>query len=1120
MARLLPGLHARQQQRHDRRRPSRARSSRLPIIDSLKQSHVHYLINAYRALGHLQAHLDPLSEAPPPSPKLRLAQFALEETDLDTSFDVGTYLGGGQMKLRDIIASLQQTYCGHIGVEYAHIQDQDCRRWLQERMESTRLQPAFSSAQKVRILRRVHKAELFEKFLHTKYVGQKRFSLEGGETIIAALDAVIDHCPEAGVEEIVMGMAHRGRLNVLCSVMRKSFDQLFEQFSENYIPDSVAGDGDVKYHLGYESVLTTTSQKKVEVRLAANPSHLEIVNPVVEGKARARQRIRGDTEERRSVLPLLIHGDAALAGQGVVAETLNFSQLPGYRTGGTLHLVINNQIGFTTDPQDARSTRYCTDVAKMIEAPIFHVNGDDPEAVCLVARLALDFRVQWKRDVFVDMYCFRRHGHNETDEPSFTQPLLYRKIAAHPLVSAIYTERLVGEGSITAGEGDAIRAEYSAALEDNLGKAKAREASKAAKRAKPDDAYKGSTAVFQPGYHHTPVATGVARRRDRPDRRRASRPCPATFKVNPKIKRILDARAQAHRKGGTVDWGFGEALAFGSLLVEGVPVRLSGQDCERGTFSHRHAVLSDTETGEKYTPLKNLDDKQARFCVYNSLLSEVAVLGFDYGYSLDYPEMLCLWEAQFGDFANGAQVVIDQFIVSGESKWQRTCGIVLLLPHGYEGQGPEHSSARLERFLQSCAEDNIQVANVTTPAQYFHLLRRQVKRDFRKPLVVMAPKSLLRHPAAVSKIAEFTGGAFEEILDDPRRRNPRTPRPASSFARARSTSTSPTIARTARSRTPPSSASSSSIPCTPSGWRKSPSATPRPGSSGARRSPRTWAPGPGSPRSSATIFGRKPALRRPRRLGLARRRVAGAPPPRARRTAQGRVFTLFTPSNPSLPMPMSLLEVKIPPMGESISSGILAKWHVKDGDVVKKDQPLFELETDKITSEGTAESGGTISLKVEAGAEVKIGEVVATIDTAGAGPAPGAPQRPAGPEAGRTRRPKPARGEKRLRGRPPLRPPSAVSPPKPAWIPPPSPAPARPAASPRATCWPPPACRARPAPAAAPAAAPVGAPRRRGAAPPRARHAPDAKEDDSPAAAHRRAPRRRAARGRDADDVQ
>jgi 2-oxoglutarate dehydrogenase E1 component len=731
-----------------------------------KQSQVDSLIYHYRAIGHIDADVNPLAGAPKPSPRLALAAFGLDESDLDRTFEAGHYLGGGQMKLRDIITSLRETYCGKVGVEYVHIQDTEVRRWLQDRIEPTKLKPKFTKQQKVRILRRVHKAELFEKFLHTKYVGQKRFSLEGGETIIAALDAVIDACPELGVKEIVMGMAHRGRLNVLCSTLRKSFDELFEKFSENYIPDTVAGDGDVKYHLGYEAMLTTTSGKKVEVRLAPNPSHLEIVNPVVEGKARARQRIRNDMEARTSVMPLLIHGDAAVAGQGIVAETLNFSQLPGYTTGGTVHFVINNQIGFTTDPSDSRSTHYCTDVAKMIEAPIFHVNGDDPEAVCLVAQLALEFRVKWKRDVFIDMYCYRKHGHNETDEPSFTQPKLYQTIAAHPLVSAIYTKQLVDEGSVSATEGDKIKAEYTAALEEHLEKAKAREASRAAKRkADPHTEFKGSTAEFQPGYSFAKVETKVSAKLIDQVFAGLTR-IPEGFKIHPKIKRFVDARVEAHKNGGPFDWGMGEALAFGTLMLEGTPIRLSGQDCERGTFSHRHAVWSDIETGAKFSPLKNLDPKQGRFCVYNSLLSENAVLGFDYGYSLDYPEMLCLWEAQFGDFANGAQVVIDQFMVSGESKWQRVSGIVLLLPHGYEGQGPEHSSARLERFLQACAEDNIQVANCTTPAQFFHLLRRQMRRDFRKPLVVMSPKSLLRHPAAVSHLDDFTKGAFEEILDD------------------------------------------------------------------------------------------------------------------------------------------------------------------------------------------------------------------------------------------------------------------------------------------------------------------------------------------------------------------
>ena len=693
-----------------------------PIIDSLKQSHVHHLIDAHRALGHLEAHLDPLSEPPAPHPKLSLAQFDLSDADLDTSFDIGTYLGGGQMTLRDILIALRTTYCDRIGVEYMHIQDVDVRHWLQEKMEPTRNQPDFTQAEKIRILSRVHKAELFERFLHTKYVGQKRFSLEGGETMIAAIDSIIEHCPRTGVAEVVMGMAHRGRLNILTSVMRKKFDLLFEQFSENYLPDTVGGDGDVKYHLGYHAILDTTSGKPVEVRLTANPSHLEIVNPVVEGRARARQRARGDMERRTSVLPLLIHGDAAFAGQGIVAETLNFSQLPGYRTGGTLHFVINNQIGFTTDPRDSRSTLYCTDIAKMIEAPVFHVNGDDPEAVCHVARLALEFRERWGRDVVIDMFCYRKLGHNETDEPAFTQPLLYKKIAAHPQVSTVLTQRLVAEGTITAIQADAIKAEYTAALEKNLAQAKATENAKSLQRAADTEAKKfaGSTALFQPEFNFHPVPTGAPIALiDRVVRGLTT--LPADFKPNPKIRRFLDARVTAHRDGGPIDWGFAEALAFGTLVLEGEPIRLSGQDCERGTFSHRHAVLHDMDNGTTYAPLKNLDPAQARFCVYNSLLSEAAVLGFDYGYSLDFPTMLCIWEAQFGDFANGAQVVIDQFIAAGESKWQRTSGLVLLLPHGYEGQGPEHSSARLERFLQLIDEHPFQIPEMSIE------LRKQIQ---------------------------------------------------------------------------------------------------------------------------------------------------------------------------------------------------------------------------------------------------------------------------------------------------------------------------------------------------------------------------------------------------------
>jgi 2-oxoglutarate dehydrogenase E1 component len=738
-------------------------SSAPALIDSLKQSQVHSLIYHYRAIGHVQAHLDPLSDPPPPAPRLALGEFGLNAADLETFFDVGHYLDGGQMRLTDLIVSLKQTYCGHVGIEYLHIQETEIRRWLQDYMEPRRNQPNFSKPQKVRILRRLHKAELFEHFLHTKYVGQKRFSLEGGETLIPALDTIIEQCPEAGIDEIVMGMAHRGRLNVLASILRKSFEFIFEEFSEGFVPDTVEGDGDVKYHLGYEAVLDTTSGKKVEVRLAANPSHLEAVAPVVQGKVRARQRLRGDAERRR-ILPLLLHGDAAFAGQGVVAEVFNYSQLPGYRTGGTVHIVINNQIGFTTSPAESRSSRYCTDIAKMIEAPIFHVNGDDPEAVCYVAGLALEFRQKFQRDVVVDMVCYRRYGHNESDEPAFTQPILYREIAAHPSPSAILSAKLIAEGTITAVESAAIQAEYTAALEDALARARKKQERQI------DDVkrFEGSTAVFQQAYFFAPVATAVPPALIEQCAGGLTR-VPSGFKLNPKIKRFIETRAQAFKEGGPVDWSFGEALAFGTLLLEGTPVRLSGQDSERGTFSQRHAAIYEIDTRERFVPLGHLDKKQAEFCLYNSSLSEAGVLGFDYGYSLDYPQMLCLWEAQFGDFANGAQTIIDQFIVSSESKWQRVSGMVLLLPHGYEGQGPEHSSARLERFLQLCAEGNLQVCNLTTPAQYFHALRRQMRRDFRKPLVVMSPKSLLRHPAATSRLDEFTSGHFQEILDDPTR---------------------------------------------------------------------------------------------------------------------------------------------------------------------------------------------------------------------------------------------------------------------------------------------------------------------------------------------------------------
>ncbi|HKM58179.1 MAG TPA: 2-oxoglutarate dehydrogenase E1 component [Chthoniobacterales bacterium] len=725
------------------------------------QDRVDGLIYNYRMVGHTQAQIDPLGQSRPESPALTLSSLGLNEVPLNTVVSSRYFQRSRRMSLGSLIDTLRAIYCGPIGVEFMHIQNETVRDWVRERMEERiRLPQPDSTAQK-RLLRCLMEAETFEQFVHTKFIGQKRFSLQGAESLMVVLETILAGCPGFGVSEIVMGMAHRGRLTVLANFLRKSYDVIFKEFSENYIPDLVAGDGDVKYHLGYESVRKLESGAEVEIRLAANPSHLEIVDPVVEGKARARQRILEDTEKREKVLPLLIHGDAAFAGQGVVAEVLNLSKLPGYRTGGTLHVIVNNQIGFTTLPADARSTMYCTDVAKMIEAPIFHVNGDDPIAVEFVAKLALEFRQKFSADIVVDMYCYRRYGHNETDEPSFTQPRLYKKIHAHPAVTKLFKDRMLESGVLTEQESQTLEGEFKGQLEIALGHVRTSEVTS---KKEFERGFEESTAVFQPPYSHSEPDTKVSKELVDLVVNRITR-VPDGLVLQPQVKKLfLDRRRNQHQGGGPYDWSFAEALAFGTLLVEGTPVRLSGQDSRRGTFSQRHCVLYDTTTGKRYTPLANLKEGQARFCVYNSMLSEAAVLGFDYGYSLDFPDMLCLWEAQFGDFANGAQVIIDQFIASSESKWQRPSGIVLLLPHGYEGQGPEHSSARLERFLQLCAEDNIQVCNLTTPAQYFHVLRRQVRRDFRKPLIIMTPKSLLRNERATSWLEDFTESSFQPVI--------------------------------------------------------------------------------------------------------------------------------------------------------------------------------------------------------------------------------------------------------------------------------------------------------------------------------------------------------------------
>ena len=704
------------------------------------QTRVDGLVYAYCSLGHTIARVDPLAEARPQNPLLDLREFGFNESDLDLRVSSKFFLDNRPMTLREMIAGLERIYADSIGSEFMHIQDPRIREWVRRRLETRPHKHSTPRAVQVALLRALLEAESFETFLHTRYVGQKRFSLQGAESLMVILDTILHRCPDGGVEEICMGMAHRGRLNVLANFLRKSLKVIFTEFSENYIPELVAGDGDVKYHLGYRSVRRLASGAKIEIRLASNPSHLEAVDPVVEGKARARQRIRGDTEHRRKVLPLLVHGDAAFIAQGIVAETLNLSQLHGYSTGGTVHVVVNNQIGFTTLPKDARSSTYCTDIAKMIEAPIFHVNGDDPLAVKFVTDLAFDFRQQFGRDVVIDLYCYRRYGHNEGDEPSFTQPDLYAKIEQRPSVTQLYKRELLEAGTLGEDDAASLETEFDLRLEMARDEVKAIEKRKASEKAR----FRESTAIFQPEYTSESEPTAISEKTLKTIINGLTR-VPEGFEVQPKIKRIvLDHQRKVFEEGGPYEWHYAEALAFGSLLLEGIPVRLSGQDSSRGTFSTRHSVLYDARTGQPYVPLMHLAEKQAPICIYNSPLSEAAVLGFDYGYSLDYPRMLCLWEAQFGDFSNGAQTIIDQFIVSAESKWQRPSGIVLLLPHGYEGQGPEHSSARLERFLQACAENNIQVCNPTTAAQYFHVLRRQMKRDFIKPLILATPKSLLR----------------------------------------------------------------------------------------------------------------------------------------------------------------------------------------------------------------------------------------------------------------------------------------------------------------------------------------------------------------------------------------
>ena len=733
--------------------------------DLADQNKVDQLVRNFRVRGHRIARLDPLSEPGAAPPELTLAYYGFTDADLDRTFAAGTLKPGAMLTLREIMRRLQATYSRFIGVQYMHIDDLQVREWLQSRMEAAENRIELPHDVQRRILQRLIDAEIFEEFIQNKYLGAKRFSLEGAETLIPLLDMAIEHAGQQGIDKIIIGMAHRGRLNVLANILQKSPRKIFQEF-EDADAETFLGHGDVKYHLGHHSDWTTRQGQLVHLSLCFNPSHLEFVAPVALGRVRARQERIGDSDHDHS-MAILVHGDAAFAGQGVVQETLNLSQLAGYRTGGALHVVLNNQVGFTTDPEEGRSTRYCTDVARMLQAPVFHVNGEDPEAVAQVISLALDYRREWRRDVFIDMFCYRRRGHNETDEPAFTQPLMYRAIAKMAPVREGYLKRLTGTGSLTTAMADemivARRQRLQEVLEE-VREAPVEPVNPVARRQVLGPVWKEYMGGSEPG--GPPVLTGVPREKLQEILNRLAAH-PEDFTPHRKIVKLLEQRRRMADGAEPLDWAAAEALAFGSLAVEGHPVRLSGQDSQRGTFSHRHSVLHDVNNGATYAPLQHLTGGQAPVVTLNSPLSEVAVLAFEYGYSLTYPESLVMWEAQFGDFNNVAQPIIDQFIASAEGKWGMLSGLVMLLPHGFEGMGPEHSSARVERFLQLAAEDNLQIANPTTPAQLFHLLRRQVWRHWRKPLVMLAPKSLLRHPQCVSSLDELTDGAFQPVLADP-----------------------------------------------------------------------------------------------------------------------------------------------------------------------------------------------------------------------------------------------------------------------------------------------------------------------------------------------------------------
>lgn len=726
-----------------------------------KEFNVYKLIVEYRRKGHLIAQTNPIRQRKDRKANLELINFGLTDADLSTDFEAGQFIGLGKTSLKNIVAHLQKCYTDHIGVEFSAVNSRKKRDWLQNAVENTMLQPVPLNRKK-RILQKLNEGVMFEKFLHTKYIGQKRFSLEGGETTIAALDAILDTAASTGVQEVVIGMAHRGRLNVLANVLGKTYEQIFSEFEGTSTPDTTMGSGDVKYHMGYTSEVETFSGNKIHLKLCPNPSHLEAVDPVVVGFARSKADVLYQSDYDK-ILPILIHGDSSVAGQGIVYEVLQMCKLKGYYTGGTIHFVINNQIGFTTDFDDARSSDYCTSIAAMVNAPVLHVNGDDPETVVKAVQIATNYRQEFNNDIFIDMVCYRKHGHNEGDEPKFTQPQLYALIDKHLNPREVYTQYLINNGEADAQAlAKEMEQTFLAQLQERLDEVKQNplpyklqtpelwwQSLKQATAA--DFASSPTTAISEDELKY--LFAGLMK-------------WPADFKPLRKVEKLLQDKIKLYQDENKIDWATGELMAYASLLTEGKDVRMSGQDVKRGTFSHRHAVLYDENTNTEYNRLSELKEGQKPFRIYNSLLSEYGVLGFEYGYAMANPNALVIWEAQFGDFCNGAQTMIDQFIAAGETKWQRMNGIVMLLPHGYEGQGPEHSSARMERFLQMCAELNMVITNITTSANFFHALRRQLAWSFRKPLINFSPKANLRHPGSYSAISEFTGGSFKEVIDD------------------------------------------------------------------------------------------------------------------------------------------------------------------------------------------------------------------------------------------------------------------------------------------------------------------------------------------------------------------